>query len=350
MAHTSCTAPARHGLCDHLAANVQMWLQDDTRAREIGLRGRRLVAEQFNLASVYRHMDAMVRRLGELQSDRAVSKMITALRGVPITQRNYEDVMLRPGALPENGRRTSVDELVGTLRLHRKLLFADGGGPHGVVEAEDRAAPTVNDYPGTLELATFRDTDLLPGTEQAAAPHGSVSSSEEAVAPHGGDVQASGTDAPARLLLRLDRLWAVLLLGQITVFLGASSGVTFIIPDLRDDLGLTQTSVALAYTLGTAMSAFVQMPIRRTVDRWGGRKAVTVYSALFFCSVAGMSLPRRWLELAVAFGLLRALGVGGLELSCNTCLQQWFARRRGCVTGVGQSGNAILSYAVVSNL
>jgi hypothetical protein len=145
MAHTSCTAPARHGLCDHLAANVQMWLQDDTRAREIGLRGRRLVAEQFNLASVYRHMDAMVRRLGELQSDRAVSKMITALRGVPITQRNYEDVMLRPGALPENGRRTSVDELVGTLRLHRKLLFADGGGPHGVVEAEDRAAPTVND-------------------------------------------------------------------------------------------------------------------------------------------------------------------------------------------------------------
>ena len=92
------------------------------------------------------------------------------------------------------------------------------------------------------------------------------------------------------------------------------------------------------------------MPIGRTVDRWGGRVAVTIYSALFFLSVIGLSFPRDWLSLTVAFGMLRALGVGGLELSCNTCLQQWFSRRRGLATGVGQSINAILSYAVISNL
>ena len=144
--------------------------------------------------------------------------------------------------------------------------------------------------------------------------------------------------------------WIVLAVGQITVFLGASSGVTFIIQPVRDELNLTQTSVAFAYTIGTAFSALVQLPIGRSVDRWGGRMGVVVYSAAFYASVTCLSLPTNWTNLAVAFGLLRAFGVGGLELAANTCLQQWFERRRGLATGLLQSLNAILSYAGISNV
>lgn len=145
-------------------------------------------------------------------------------------------------------------------------------------------------------------------------------------------------------------VWAVLTLGLTTVFLGASSGVTFVVEPMKEEMRLTQTSVAMAYTLGTVFSALAQIPMGRSVDRWGGRIGVTVYSAAYFASVACLSLPHSWLMLAVSFGLIRALGVGGFETACNTCLQQWFSRRRGLATGLSQSINAVLSYAVLSNV
>ena len=145
-------------------------------------------------------------------------------------------------------------------------------------------------------------------------------------------------------------VWFILLIGSITVFMGASSGVTFIIDPVREDLKLTQTEIALSYTLGTAFSALAQIPMGKSIDRWGGRMGVTVYSAAFFMSVACLSLPHTWIGLSAGFALLRALGVGGLELACNTCLQQWFSRRRGLATGLLQSTNALVSYGIISNV
>lgn len=145
-------------------------------------------------------------------------------------------------------------------------------------------------------------------------------------------------------------IWAVVLAGQVSVFMGASSGLTFVVNPMRDDLQLSQTSIALAYTIGTAASALAQIPIGRSVDRWGGRVGVTAYSALFYLSVAALSLPSSFPELCLAFSLLRAFGVGGLELACNTCLQQWFARRRGFATGLLACIANVVSYAGVANL
>ena len=145
-------------------------------------------------------------------------------------------------------------------------------------------------------------------------------------------------------------VWAVTLAGNVVVFFGASSGVTFIIPPVRESLGLSQSGVALAYTAGTALSALAQYPLGRAVDKFGGRVGIVATSACFACSLVALSMASSWWTLAFAFGLMRTLGVGGLETACNTCLQQWFIRRRGLATGLGSSIVQLLSYALVSNI
>ena len=113
---------------------------------------------------------------------------------------------------------------------------------------------------------------------------------------------------------------------------------------------MSQSEIAAAYMFGTAVSAFAQIPIGWTVDRFGGRTGVTLYSALFALSVSAMALPSDWYTLSLAFCALRALGVGGLSLACTTCLQQWFCRRRGLATGLQSSAVSLSSYAILSNL
>ena len=119
---------------------------------------------------------------------------------------------------------------------------------------------------------------------------------------------------------------------------------------VRVELGMSQSEIAAAYMLGTAVSAFAQIPIGWTVDRFGGRTGVTLYSALFALSVSAMALPTDWYTLSLAFCALRALGAGGLSLACTTCLQQWFCRRRGLATGLQSSAVSLSSYAILSNL
>ena len=58
-------------------------------------------------------------------------------------------------------------------------------------------------------------------------------------------------------------VWFILLIGSITVFMGASSGVTFIIDPVRDDLKLTQTEIALSYTLGPPSARLHRYPWAR---------------------------------------------------------------------------------------
>ena len=144
-------------------------------------------------------------------------------------------------------------------------------------------------------------------------------------------------------------VWAVVVGGQTLFFLGASSGVTFIIDAVRDELGMSQSSIAAAYMVGTLGSALAQVPIGRLVDRFGGRVGMTLTSGLFALSVAALSLPVNWPTLALAFCSLRAFGVGGFALACTTCLQQWFCRRRGLATGLAESIASLLSYSILSN-
>jgi MFS family permease len=146
------------------------------------------------------------------------------------------------------------------------------------------------------------------------------------------------------------RVWGTVTLSQIITYFGTSAGVKFIIDDAMLELGLTRSEMSLAYTVGTLIGAVVQLPIGRFVDRHGGRRGVTATSALYGVSVAAMCLPRDWITLTLAFCALRAFGFGGLLLSSQVVLAQWFERRRGLATGMANAVSSFLGFGLLSSL
>lgn len=145
-------------------------------------------------------------------------------------------------------------------------------------------------------------------------------------------------------------VWTVLTIGQITTFFGTSSGVAFVIEGVMAELELSRSLVSLAYAVGTFIGAAAQIPIGRAVDRFGGRRGVAICSAAFYIALIGMSLPHNWYALTLAFAAMRALGFGGLALACNTCLQNWFVRRRGLATGLSESINTLVGFGFCAQL
>ena len=145
-------------------------------------------------------------------------------------------------------------------------------------------------------------------------------------------------------------VWLVLAIGSIGTFFGTSSAITFVLDDIMAELDLTRSAISAVYMAGTLLGAAVQIPIGRAVDRYGGRRSIAVCSAAFAASCSCMSLPRHWSTLLLAFGFLRALGFGGLALATNTCLQQWFVRRRGLATGMLEATSSIVGYGLCSLL
>jgi hypothetical protein len=123
-------------------------------------------------------------------------------------------------------------------------------------------------------------------------------------------------------------IWVLLTIAQITTFFGTSSAVTFVVEPMMADLSLSRSLLSLSYGVATGVGAAAQIPIGRLVDRFGGRAGVVVCSAAFYVSLVAMAAPQDWVTLTFAFGAMRALGFGGLALACNTCLQNWFVRRR----------------------
>ena len=145
-------------------------------------------------------------------------------------------------------------------------------------------------------------------------------------------------------------VWTVLTVGQITTFFGTSAGLTFSIEGIKSDLQLSRSVISLTYAVGTLLGAAAQIPIGRAVDRFGGRLGVTMCSTAFYVSLAAMSLPTHWATLTLAFTAMRTLGFGGLALTCNTCLQNWFVRRRGLATGLSESVNSLIGYGLCAQL
>ncbi|MGD1925265.1 MAG: MFS transporter [Paracoccaceae bacterium] len=95
------------------------------------------------------------------------------------------------------------------------------------------------------------------------------------------------------------------------------------------DLGLSATSVALAYGLATTGAAFLLPVMGRQVDRYGPRISLIAIVTLlgFACMFFGAAANYLW--LVVGFGLLRFLGQGSLMLGSANLVAQWFSKKRG---------------------
>ncbi len=138
------------------------------------------------------------------------------------------------------------------------------------------------------------------------------------------------------LALRLnDRFfygWVMLGVGALGLFAsGPAQSHTFsaFITPISTDLGLSRTSVSMAYA-GATLLASIGLPFMgRLVDRFGFRTITLWISLLYGAALIAFGYVANLILLACGFATLRFLGQGSLMLNSNGLVSQWFSRKRG---------------------
>ncbi len=138
--------------------------------------------------------------------------------------------------------------------------------------------------------------------------------------------------------------WYMLLM-SMGALIGSSPGQTFGISifneALREDLGLSHGQLAFAYMSGTLLGAIPILWIGSQMDRRGIRPTMLTAIVVFSLACLVMSLVQNWIQLLIAFTLLRMLGPGALSMLSSNVLPFWFARRLGTVEGLRQTAMAL---------
>ncbi|MBB6032989.1 MFS transporter [Phytomonospora endophytica] len=115
---------------------------------------------------------------------------------------------------------------------------------------------------------------------------------------------------------------------------GQTAAVSVFIDPMLAGLGISRSTVSIAYMLGT-LSGAVAMPfIGKLVDRHGSRRAITVIAVLLGAVLVAMAAVGEIFGLTAGFIGIRMLGQGALGLAATTIASHWFDRRRGIATGV----------------
>ena len=115
---------------------------------------------------------------------------------------------------------------------------------------------------------------------------------------------------------------------------GQTVGVSAFVEHIRDDLGLSDTSVSAAYLVGTLTGSLAMASVGTWIDRRGVRRTMLIIASAFSVVVAAMSLVQNIAMLAVGFVGIRMLGQGSLSLVSQTSVALWFDRYRGTAFGL----------------
>lgn len=138
--------------------------------------------------------------------------------------------------------------------------------------------------------------------------------------------------------------WYMLLLAMVFA-IASSPGQTFavsiFIESMRVDLGLTHSQIGMAYTLGTILGAGPILWIGHQMDRHGLRRTALVVSVVFGLACCLMGVVYSWVQIVIAFTLLRMLGPGALCLISTNILPFWFSNKLGTVEGLRQTAMAV---------
>jgi MFS transporter, OFA family, oxalate/formate antiporter len=121
---------------------------------------------------------------------------------------------------------------------------------------------------------------------------------------------------------------------------GQTIGVSVVLDRVIEDLGLTRSTVSMAYMIGTLAGAAAMPLLGRLLDRFGPRRTGTAiligfsFSCFIFSSVNSLA------TLTFAFALIRGFGQGALSMAAMHAVNLWFVRRRGLAVGLAGLGIA----------
>ncbi len=156
--------------------------------------------------------------------------------------------------------------------------------------------------------------------------------------------------------------WFILAMGTLGILMsapGQTIGVAAFTEPLMDALGLTRTSLSLAYGIGTAASALFLTWGGKLYDRYGARIVGALSALMLGVVLIGLSRVDTvaalltdifgevavntffgdfalvtFLVITVGFLLLRFSGQGMLTVVSRNMVMKWFQHRRGLVNGI----------------
>ncbi|CAE7784770.1 ybfB [Symbiodinium pilosum] len=122
---------------------------------------------------------------------------------------------------------------------------------------------------------------------------------------------------------------------------GQNNVMSYTVPHLLQDFQLSHAELGGLFSVATILAGFVQPLLGRAIDKYGARVCIPMMQVALCGALllfAAWTRPtRRWVlysEVVFVFFFLRTLSLGAAETFPNTCVQQWFQRRRGRAVGV----------------
>lgn len=122
---------------------------------------------------------------------------------------------------------------------------------------------------------------------------------------------------------------------------GQSYSVAAFKEPMRDSLGVSETSYAMAYAVATILSGLSLPWMGKLLDRIGARMVLPCIAALFAASCMFMSLVGDLPNLYIGFTLVRCLGQGALCLVAIWIVGEWFLHKRGFATALSGLGGSL---------
>jgi MFS family permease len=110
---------------------------------------------------------------------------------------------------------------------------------------------------------------------------------------------------------------------------GQTYGISAYVDPMIDETGISRSLYAVAFSIGTLLSAAAVVAIGRQIDRFGERAVMLAAIALFVVGAAVMSVASGPVGICAGFALLRVTGGGVLPLAARTLIPRWYVARRG---------------------
>ena len=138
--------------------------------------------------------------------------------------------------------------------------------------------------------------------------------------------------------------WVILSVASLTMFIsgpGQTFSFSVFVGPMREELGLSQTKIAVLYTAGSLTASAALVLVGLLLDRVGARVMLTATAILFGLATLWMTRVSNDTELFMGFAFMRLLGQGTLGLIATTLVAIWFIRLRGRVMAINSLGSAI---------
>ncbi len=122
---------------------------------------------------------------------------------------------------------------------------------------------------------------------------------------------------------------------------------------LLNEFGWTRAMTSVAFALSTFLSGFVGIITGRLSDRVGPKAITILCGVCFGVGYLLMSLAHALWQVYLIWGLVLAIGIGGLWAPMISTIARWFVKRRGLMTGIVASGmgiGSIILSPVISQL